>query len=44
MSRQAHNPKPAVKPTGGGNGHGGNGFNPMHTPVLVLNADRKSVV
>ena len=43
MSSQAHNAKVAVKPTGGGNGHGGNGFNPMHTPVLVLNASYEPI-
>ena len=42
MSSHAHNPKPAVKPSGG-NGHGGNGVNPMHTPVLVLNASYEPI-
>ncbi|MGH9668576.1 MAG: HNH endonuclease [Terriglobales bacterium] len=46
MSGQAHNAKAAVKPgvhSGGGNGQGGNGFNPMHTPVLVLNASYEPI-
>ena len=43
MSGHAHNPKPQGRPHGGGNGHGGNGFNPMHTPVLVLNASYEPI-
>jgi len=39
MSGQAHNPKTGVKPNGGG----GNGFSPMHTPVLVLNASYEPI-
>ena len=38
MSSQAHNAKSAVKPNGGGDG-----FNPMHTPVLVLNASYEPI-
>ena len=38
MSGQAHNPKAGVKPNGGGNG-----FSPMHTPVLVLNASYEPI-
>jgi 5-methylcytosine-specific restriction endonuclease McrA len=43
MSSPGHNPKQGLKPTGGGNGHGGNGFSPMHTPVLVLNASYEPI-
>jgi 5-methylcytosine-specific restriction endonuclease McrA len=39
MSGHVHNPKPQVKPNGGG----GNGFSPMHTPVLVLNASYEPI-
>ena len=36
MSGQTHNPKSQGKPSVPSNGGGGNGFSPMHTPVLVL--------
>jgi len=42
MSHQAHNPKAPAKPGAPKNG-GGNGFSPMHTPVLVLNASYEPI-
>ena len=44
MSHQAHNPKAQAKSGAPKNGGGnGNGFSPMHTPVLVLNASYEPI-
>jgi 5-methylcytosine-specific restriction endonuclease McrA len=43
MSGQAHNPKAAGKAGVAAKGGGGNGFSPMHTPVLVLNASYEPI-
>ena len=42
MSHQGHNPK-AQEKTGAPKNGGGNGFSPMHTPVLVLNASYEPI-
>ena len=43
MSGRAHNPKAAGKAGAAAKGGGGNGFSPMHTPVLVLNASYEPI-
>ena len=42
MSHHLHNPKAQAKTSVPKNG-GGNGFSPMHTPVLVLNASYEPI-